>query len=66
LVKKNIPLVKDAALDLTEVEPLLICLKCDHKFRGNHLPDICPGCASVEVQAVNSTDMALEGFEMES
>ena len=65
IVKKEIPLVKDATLKLNEVEPTLVCNQCGHKFQGHHLPDVCPQCASVEVKAVNSTDMVLESFEIE-
>jgi hydrogenase nickel insertion protein HypA len=65
LVKKDSPLLKDAKLDLNEVEPLLRCAKCGHKFQGQHLPEICPECSSLDVKAVNSTDMILEGFEFE-
>ncbi|HKW30417.1 MAG TPA: hydrogenase maturation nickel metallochaperone HypA [Verrucomicrobiae bacterium] len=65
IVKKEIPLVQDATLQLTEVEPTLVCNQCGHKFHGHHLPDVCPKCASVEVKAVNSTDMVLESFEIE-
>ena len=65
IVKKDRPLVKDAALELNEVEPLLRCKKCNHQFHGHHLPDVCPKCGSLEVLAVNPTDMVLEGFEIE-
>jgi hydrogenase nickel insertion protein HypA len=65
IVKKEIPLVQNAKLQLTEVEPTLVCTQCGHKFHGHHLPDVCPKCASVNVKAVNSTDMVLESFEIE-
>jgi len=65
IVKKEIPLVRDAELKLTEVEPTLVCNQCGHRFHGHHLPDVCPKCASVNVKAVNSTDMVLECFEIE-
>ena len=50
IVKKEIPLVQDAVLELTEVEPTLLCKQCGHKFHGHHLPDVCPKCASVDVR----------------
>ena len=65
IVKKDRPLIKDAKLKLHEVEPLLRC-KCGNQFHGHHLPDVCPKCGSVDVKAVNSTDMVLEGFEIET
>ena len=65
LVKKDSPLVKKAKLKLNEVEPLLVCNQCGEKFLGHHLPDICPKCGSVNVKAVNSTDLVLESFEIE-
>jgi hydrogenase nickel incorporation protein HypA/HybF len=65
IVKKESPLLKNADLKLNEVEPLLRCNNCAHQFHGHHLPDVCPKCGSVEVTAVNSTDMVLEGFEIE-
>lgn len=65
IVKKDSPLMKDAELKLNELEPLLLCNQCGNKFHGHHLPDICPKCASVNVKAVHSTDMVLEGFEIE-
>jgi hydrogenase nickel insertion protein HypA len=65
IVKKDRPLVKDAVLELNEVEPLLRCKKCNQQFHGHHLPDVCPKCGSVEVLAVNPTDMILESFEIE-
>src|SRR5579864_1280346 len=40
IVKKESALVKDAALDLTEVAPLVRCRKCGHTFEGNELPEI--------------------------
>ena len=65
VVKKEIPLVRDATLELTEVEPMLLCMKCANKFPGHHLPDVCPKCGSVNVSAVHPTDMVLESFEIE-
>lgn len=65
LVKKDSALVKDAQLLLHEVEPLLRCAKCGREFHGHDLPEMCPGCGSLEVKPVNSTDMILEGFEIE-
>ena len=65
VVKKEMPLFQEAALTLTEVEPTLLCMNCGHKFHGHHLPDICPKCGSVDVKAVNPTDMVLENFEIE-
>ena len=65
IVKQDSQLVKDAELQLNEVEPLLLCNQCGHKFHGHHLPDVCPKCASVNVKAVHPTDMVLEGFEVE-
>lgn len=65
IVKNDSPLLKDAELKLNELEPLLLCNKCGSKFHGHHLPDVCPKCGSVDVEAVNSTDMVLEGFEIE-
>ena len=63
LVKKDSPVLMDAELKLNEVEPTLRCAQCRHVFRGEHLPELCPQCSSLEVQPVNSTDMVLEGFE---
>lgn len=65
IVKKDHPLVQDAVLKLNEVEPLLLCNRCNHQFHGHHLPDVCPQCGAVDVKAVNSTDMVLESFEIE-
>ena len=65
IVKKDRPLMQDAELQLNEVEPWLLCNKCGDKFPGHHLPDICPKCGALDVKAVNPTDMALEGFEIE-
>jgi hydrogenase nickel insertion protein HypA len=65
IVKKESPLLKEADLKLNEVEPLLRCNKCAQEFHGHHLPDVCPKCGSVEVAAVNSTEMVLEDFEIE-
>ena len=64
LLKKEMPMFADTALELTEVEPMLLCMNCSNKFLGHHLPDICPKCASVNVKAVHSTDMVLEKFEV--
>lgn len=64
IVKIGHPLIKNARLQLNEVEPLLHC-RCGNQFRGHHLPDVCPKCGSVDVKAVNSTDMVLESFEVE-
>lgn len=63
IVKKEIALVKDAVLNLTEVAPLVRCRKCGHSFEANQLPEICPRCRAVEVEPMNPTDMVLEGFE---
>jgi hydrogenase nickel insertion protein HypA len=65
IVKREMPLLKDTVLKLTEVEPLLLCPHCGHKFLGHQLPEMCPRCGSVEGKAVNSTDMVLESFEIE-
>ena len=65
IVKQDRPLVQDAELQLNEVEPSLLCNQCGHKFPGHHLPDACPKCGSLDVQAVNPTDMVLESFEIE-
>jgi hydrogenase nickel incorporation protein HypA/HybF len=65
IIKQDRPLLKNAELRLNEVEPLLHCQKCQHQFHGHHLPDVCPKCGSIEVLAVNPTDLVLEGFEVE-
>jgi hydrogenase nickel insertion protein HypA len=65
ILKKDMPMFQEAELALTEVEPTLLCMKCGNKFHGHHLPDVCPKCASVNVNAVHPTDMVLESFEME-
>ena len=65
LLKKDSRLLKDAALQLNEVEPLVRCTRCGHQFKTHHLPDECPKCHSLDLKAVNSTDMVLEGFEIE-
>ena len=65
VVKKESNLVKDATLALTQVAPLVRCAKCGYQFETNHLPDVCPKCDSLDLKAVNSTDMVLEGFEIE-
>lgn len=64
LVKQDSPMVKDAILELNEVEPLLRCNQCCHQFTGQQLPEVCPECGSVDVEAVNPTDMVLESFEI--
>ncbi len=66
LVKKDSRLLKDAALALTEVAPLVRCAKCGHQFETDHLPDVCPKCDSLDLKPVNPTDMILEGFEIET
>ncbi len=65
VVKKDRPLVKDARLELDEVEPRLRCGTCGNEFLGRELPEICPKCGSVDVLAVHSTDLILEDFEIE-
>ena len=65
LTKQDSALLKDAALKLHELEPLLRC-RCGHEFPGHHLPDVCPKCGSLEVTAVNDTGLVLEGFGIES
>jgi hydrogenase nickel incorporation protein HypA/HybF len=65
VVKRESRLAQDAELALTEVPPLVRCAKCGHEFETHHLPDECPQCDSLELQAVNPTDMVLEGFESE-
>jgi hydrogenase nickel incorporation protein HypA/HybF len=65
LVKKDSRLLKDAALALTEVPPLVRCAKCGHQFETDHLPDVCPKCDSLDLKAVNPTDMILESYEIE-
>ena len=65
IVKQDRPMLKDCALELHELEPLLRCKKCKHQFHGHHLPDVCPKCGTTEVLPVNPTDMVLEGFEFE-
>jgi Zn finger protein HypA/HybF involved in hydrogenase expression len=64
-VKKDSPLVSDARLQLNELAPTLRCEKCGHVFYGRNLPEMCPRCLALDVKAVNSTDMVLEGFEVE-
>lgn len=65
VVKKERSLVKEATLGLTEVAPLVQCVKCGHQFETDHLPDACPKCESLDLTAVNPTDMVLESFEIE-
>jgi hydrogenase nickel incorporation protein HypA/HybF len=63
VVKKENAMIKDAALELIEVAPVVRCRKCGCQFEGNQLPEVCPECFAVDVEPVNSTDMVLEGFE---
>lgn len=63
IVKKNSAIVQDAALNLTEIAPLVRCRRCGHEFEGNQLPEICPLCYALDVESVNPTEMVLEGFE---
>ena len=65
VVRKDSQIVNDAKLELTQVAPLVRCKKCGHQFETDHLPDVCPICESLHLKAVNSTDMVLEGFEIE-
>jgi hydrogenase nickel insertion protein HypA len=64
VVKQESRLAKDAELVLTEVAPLVRCQKCGHQFETHHLPDVCPKCNALELEAVNPTGMVLEGFEV--
>ncbi len=66
IVKQDSPLVREAALALTEVAPRVRCRKCGHQFETPHLPDVCPKCDSLELEAVNPTEMVLEGFDAET
>src|SRR5215831_6095507 len=52
VVKQDSALARDAELKLIEVEPLLHCDKCSHRFHGHHLPDLCPKCGTWDVRAV--------------
>jgi len=65
VVRKETRLLQDAVLALTQVAPLVRCAKCGHQFETDHLPDVCPKCDSLDLKAVNSTEMVLEGFEIE-
>ena len=65
VVKKETRLLQKANLQLNEVEPLLCCNACGTQFVGEHLPDLCPNCGAIDVKAVHSTAMELEGFEIE-
>ena len=65
VVKKESRLAQDAELALSEVAPLVRCAKCGHEFETHHLPDVCPKCNSLDLKAVNPTDMLLDGFEIE-
>lgn len=65
VVKKESLLAKDAELALTEVPPLVRCVKCGHEFETHHLPNVCPKCNALDLKSVNPTDMVLEGFEVE-
>jgi hydrogenase nickel incorporation protein HypA/HybF len=65
VVKKDSHLVKDATLELTQVAPAVRCEKCGHQFEADDLHDVCPKCDSLDLKAVNPTDMVLEGFEIE-
>lgn len=64
ITKKDSPLLRDSALRLHELEPLLLC-QCGHEFTGHHLPDVCPRCGSLEVQPVHDTGLVLEDFAVE-
>jgi hydrogenase nickel incorporation protein HypA/HybF len=65
IVRKESQLVKEAALMLTEIPPLVRCQKCAHEFEAHELPDICPQCNSVDLRPVHSTDMTVESFDIE-
>ena len=65
LVKQESRLARNAELLLTEVPPLVLCLKCGHRFEAPELPATCPKCEALELQSVNPTEMILEGFELE-
>ena len=63
VVKRENAMIKDAALELTEVAPVVRCRKCGFEFEGNQLPEVCPECHALDVEPVNPTEMVLEGFE---
>jgi hydrogenase nickel incorporation protein HypA/HybF len=65
VVKKESQLVKDAGLALSRIAPQVRCQDCKHEFETDELPNICPKCNSVNLQPVNPTELALEGFEIE-
>ncbi len=66
LVKKDSPLLQNATLLLNEVDSSLRCDQCGHVFHGHQLPEMCPRCCSLNVKALQPTDMILEGFEVEA
>jgi hydrogenase nickel incorporation protein HypA/HybF len=65
IAKTYHPIIRNAQLKLHELDPLLLC-NCGNEFHGHHLPDVCPKCGSLDVKAVNSTDLVLESFEIEN
>ena len=65
VIKKNVPIVRDAQLRLNRVDPLLQCRKCSHEFEAGRLDMPCPQCASAEVEPVNPVGLHLEGFDAE-
>jgi hydrogenase nickel incorporation protein HypA/HybF len=65
IVKKEFPSMAEAELDLEGVPPALRCRSCGAEFEGKELPEVCPKCGSVEVDALHPTDMVLLSFEAE-
>jgi hydrogenase nickel incorporation protein HypA/HybF len=65
ILKKDRPLFEHATLELTEVPPLLRCRRCGNEFQGRQLPEICPRCSQTDVAPLHSTDLVLQGFELE-
>jgi hydrogenase nickel incorporation protein HypA/HybF len=63
VAKKESTMIKDAALDLVEVAPIVRCRRCGFEYEGNQLPEVCPECFSMDVDPLNPTEMVLEGFE---
>lgn len=64
--RKEVPLLSEASLELSEEKMTVACSACGKEFEPSEIRDLCPHCDCLCVVNPNSTGLILESYDIEN